>query len=93
MRHHWTELDDLAAIYVFRFKVEDLPYSLEEVADKLGIGHASFKMRLRNYHALAGDGGLSNFASQTKSVYERHCTTPQEELLVLAFPELANARK
>jgi len=88
MAHHWTEQDDMAALYVYRFGVEGTPYSINSMAERLGIGHKSFKMRLRNYRAIEGKGGLENYARQSQAIYERHCNTPAHLLCDLAFPDL-----
>jgi len=88
MPHHWTERDDMAALYVYRFGVEGTPYSIISMAESLGIGHKSFKMRLRNYLAIEGKGGLENYARQSRAIYERHGTSPALLLRDLAFPEL-----
>jgi hypothetical protein len=89
MPHHWTELDDIAALYVYLYGVDDIPYSVEAIADRLKIGRDSFKMRLRNFLAIDGKGGLENYANQSRVIYDRHCNTPQKTLRDIAFPELS----
>jgi hypothetical protein len=86
--HHWTESDDLAALYVFRFGTTGLPYSVETIAKRRGIEPSSFMMRVGNFKAVAGHGGLSNYARQTAQVFERYGRLSMEDLRTLAFPEL-----
>lgn len=86
--HRWTEDDDLAALYVFRFGTTGLPYSLETVAKRRGIDPASFKMRIGNFRAIVGQGGLTNYARQSENVYRAHGRRSMDELRALAFPEL-----
>ena len=88
MPHHWTENDDLAALYVNKFGLEYLPYTIEEIATRKDIKVSSFKMRIRNVRALAGKGGLSHYARQTKDIYERYQNLSETELRRVAFPEL-----
>lgn len=80
--------DDIAALYVCRFGVERLPYTVSEIATRKGIKVGSFKMRVQNFHALGGKGGLTHYARQSKEIYERLKTMPEAELRKLAFPEL-----
>jgi len=88
MTYQWTESDDIAALYVYKFGGEHLPYTIEEIAKKKGIKIGSFKMRIQNFGALDDKGGLNNYAKQSKAVYERYNTLSEAELRRLAFPEL-----
>jgi hypothetical protein len=87
MPHSWTRSDDLAAFYVSRFGVNHLPYSIEEIATEKGIKVGSFKMRIQNFYALEGKGGLENFAKQSKDIYERFKNLSERDLRQVAFPE------
>jgi hypothetical protein len=58
--HAWSEGDDLAALYVFRFGTTGIPYSVETIARRRGIEPGSFNMGVRNFKAIAGRGGLSH---------------------------------
>jgi hypothetical protein len=42
MPHRWTKSDDLAAFYVARYGVNQLPYTQEEVAARRGISIGSY---------------------------------------------------
>lgn len=86
--HRWSEGDDLAAFFVFRYGTTALPYSIETIAEHRGIGTDSFRMRVRNFKAAAGEGGLKNYSRQTADIYRRFGRAPMEELRRIAFPEL-----
>lgn len=85
--HRWSEQDDLAALYVYLHDVNNLSWSMEEIASQLGIGFKSFKMRLRNFRAIEGRGGLGNYAQQSHRIYERYKNTTEPELRKVAFPD------
>jgi hypothetical protein len=88
MAHRWSEEDDLAALYVFRFGTDRLPYSPDTIAKRRGIEPGSFRMRVGNFKAIAGEGGLRNFARQSLQIYRRYGHVAEPELRALAFPEL-----
>jgi hypothetical protein len=87
--HRWTVNDDSAALYVHKYGHARIAASVAEVADLLGIKAGSFRMRVGNFKALAGDGGLGNFARQSREVYERYGSLAEPELRAIAFPGLA----
>ncbi len=91
MHHHWIENDDLAALYVYKYDVENLPYSRKDIAVRRGIKPGSFEMRIQNFRALDGKGGLDNFAKQSKDVYERYRNFSEAELRRIVFPELGGS--
>jgi hypothetical protein len=91
MHHHWTESDDLAALYVYKFGVENLPYSQDEIALRKGIKPGSFRMRIENFRAIDGEGGLDHFSKLSMGVYERYRNLSVAELRRKAFPELGDS--
>jgi hypothetical protein len=88
-RHDWSEADDLVAFYLYRFGTERLPFDMTAIAERRGIKLGSMKMRISNFKAYAGTGGLGNIARQSEQVFERYRHTPEPELRNRAFPELA----
>ena len=86
--HRWSEGDDLAALFVFRYGTTGLPYSIETIARLRGIALESFRMRVRNFKAAEGRGGLTNYSKQTGDIYQRFGRAPLEDLRRIAFPEL-----
>ncbi len=79
-KHRWTEGDDLVALYLYRHGEKGLPMKLASLANVLGMSKDSMKMRKGNFVALDRGGGLSNAAKQTKTIYERHRQTLEDEL-------------
>lgn len=78
--HHWTEADDIAALYVYRFGTERLGTSTTDLARSPGIKAGSFRMRVKNFQALDGKGGLENWAHQSERVFERYRNVSEETL-------------
>ncbi|HET7437383.1 MAG TPA: hypothetical protein VFN10_21945 [Thermoanaerobaculia bacterium] len=78
--HHWSEADDIAAFYVYRFGAEKLGQSVTDIAHSFGIKPGSFRMRIKNFQALDGKGGLENWASQSEEVYRRYGRADEEAL-------------
>lgn len=78
--HRWTEADDVVAFYVYRFGVENLARSVTDLARSRGIKPGSFRMRMENFQALDGKGGLANWADQSEQVFHRYRDLDEEDL-------------
>jgi hypothetical protein len=87
-QHSWSEDDDLVAFYLYRFGTERLSFDISTIAERRGIKPGSMDMRIRNFAAYAGKGGLVKIARQSVQVFERYRNTPEPELRNHAFPEL-----
>jgi hypothetical protein len=87
--HRWSVRDDLAALYVHKFGYQRVVGSIAEIASFVGIELGSFKMRVSNFAALDGGGGLSNASRQSRDIYGRYARLSEPELRRLAFPEQA----
>lgn len=72
--HRWTEADDLAALYVYRFGADTLGMTITDLARSRDIKPGSFRMRVKNFQALDGKGGLENWADQSEQVFRRYGT-------------------
>ena len=83
-RHRWTRDDDSYAYYLYVLEREQpenkLKMKISSFANKRNIPESSIKMRMSNFRYLDGQGGLSNFANQTKEVYEELCNKSLDEL-------------
>lgn len=93
-RHNWSVNDDVVSFYLSKFKgEEDLPYSLEEIANLISNKCDSFvgslKMRISNFKSLAGGRGLRNTSSQQRKIYNEFKDTPKEELRAVVLEILA----
>jgi hypothetical protein len=85
--HHWTREDDLAVLYVYRFGTDKLGREMQDIAKSMGISLGSFKIRIQNFAAIDGKGGMDHFALLSKEVYDEHKQTDEEKLRRLAFPD------
>jgi len=79
-RHLWSKSDDIITLYLYKFDVAQLPYTLDEVIGKLGVTIGSFKMRRNNFKFLDGKGGLQNFSEQSKEIFDEYSPKSEEEL-------------
>lgn len=79
-KHEWTENDDIIALYLYRFGLEDLPLGIGEIGDRLGMGAGSLRMRIRNFRAIDGQGGLENAAIQSRKIFEANAKASKGEL-------------
>jgi hypothetical protein len=86
-RHRWSEGDDLVAFYLQRHGHARLPYTIARVAGRLGIPEGTLRMRIGNFKALDGPGGLRNWAKQSERVYleNRDVDEPRLRERVLAY--------
>lgn len=85
--HDWTESEDIAAFYLQKFGVDKLPHTLIQIAGLLELPIGTLKMRMRNFQALMGAGGLSHYSRQSARVFERYKTYSETQLRSLAFPD------
>jgi hypothetical protein len=90
--HRWSEADDVAALYVYRFGYQGLARSRSAVAQALGLGPDSFGKRIRNIKYLDSGSGLSNYAKQTKRIYEQHNATREPELRAIVLAAIQRRR-
>ena len=78
MNHAWTASNDLVAFYLERFGTER--HSLKDAGARLGIPAAAMRMRMANFRALEGEGGLSNASRQSQAVFQRYREATEPEL-------------
>lgn len=78
--HRWSEADDIAALYVYRFGAERLNTTIAELARSRDIKPGSFRMRVKNFQALDGKRGLDNWADQSERVFHRYRNTDEVSL-------------
>lgn len=51
-RHHWTEQDDIVALYFYKFGDLGRSSSIDAVGDNRGMGRGSLRMRIANFGLL-----------------------------------------
>jgi len=83
-RHVWTERDDLAALYIYKYG-EPPGMSIAGIASERGMSADSLKMRVGNFKAIGSGSGLEHAAKQSEDVLGRYADLPQGELYKLAF--------
>jgi hypothetical protein len=84
----WSIDDDILALYLHRYGTEHLGRSLAELAEERGIPLGSLRMRIANFKALDGAGGLGRWAEQSREIHEwwGSLSEPELRVLVLASP-------
>jgi len=83
--HKWTEEDDIVTLYLYKFGHKDLPHSVEYIGRKLGMGAGSLKMRIANFKAIDGKGGLEHYGKTSLKIFERYKQTSKDELKSLVL--------
>lgn len=78
MQHKWSREDDIVAFYLYRFGPESLIMSIEEISKRLGMSEASLKMRIGNFQAIDGAGGLQNYAKLSERIYKEYISVNQD---------------
>jgi transposase-like protein len=89
-QHRWREGDDLVALYLQQHGHTRLPYTVAEVARRLGISETTLRMRIGNFKALHGPGGLRKWAKQSERVYLENRDTGEPELRARVLAYLAS---
>ena len=78
MPHKWTPEDDLIAFYLYRYESSSLRMTTEFISKKLGMSEASLRMRIGNFQAIDGKGGLQNFAKLSERIFNQYKDISQE---------------
>jgi hypothetical protein len=94
LKHKWTDDDDIVTLYLYKFDVKGLPFSLNTIACKLGIIVGSLKMRISNFSYIDKKVGLANFAKRTEKIYNKFNGLSETELrsLVLKILNVCNSK-
>ena len=72
MSHTWRCNDDVLAFYLYRYGEDNL-ISKDSVARYIGFNDTgSLNMRIGNFKAVDGQGGLRNWARLTEQVYNQY---------------------
>jgi hypothetical protein len=85
-RHVWSEADDVAALYAYRFGTTRLGMTARELAQVRDISWGSFDMRMRNFGSVRGEGNLAHIARKSLRVLAKYGDAPEQDLrqIVLA---------
>ena len=90
--HKWTEEDDVVTLYLYRYGDGEIPFSLEDISKSLGMGIDSLRMRIANFKAIDGKGGLEHFGSQSLKIYRKYYHTSKDKLKLLVTKILQETR-
>jgi hypothetical protein len=91
VRHRWSVDDDLIAYHAFRFGPRDLDGNIREMGEILGMGFNSFNLKIANFKAIAGQGGLPNYTRQSVQVYEKYSKLPDSEARLAGIQAIGRA--
>ena len=78
MVHRWTKDDDIVAYYIYRYGTNSVFKTVKDISEILGLSESSLKMRIANFKAIDGNGGLKNYAKQSEEVYHKFKSTSRE---------------
>lgn len=90
--HKWTEEDDIVTLYLYKYGDGEIPFTLEDIGRNLGMGAGSLRMRIANFKAIDGKGGLEHFGRQSLEIYRKYYETPEDKLKSLVVKILQDAR-
>jgi len=82
--HQWTEEDDIAALYLYKFGDRPGAPVIDDVAGVRGMSADSLGRRIQNFRYLDTGAGLDHYAKQTAAIYREYSTLPEAELRTLA---------
>jgi hypothetical protein len=78
MQHKWVKEDDIVAFYLYRFGLESLILTIREISELRGMSEKSLKMRIRNFKAIDGAGGLPHYTKQSKTIFNEYKNVSEE---------------
>jgi hypothetical protein len=81
MTHKWTKDDDIVTYYLYRYGNEStipLLHDIKIISEILGMSESSLRMRIGNFQAIDGAGGLDHFGLLSKKVYDEYKSIPRE---------------
>src|SRR5829696_7241739 len=77
--------NDIVAFYVYKFGNGRIARSKSALAEALGIAAGSFQMRVLNFKAIDGSGGLGHYARQSLEVYKQYQSAAESELRAIVL--------
>jgi len=87
----WTEEDDIVTLYLYKYGDEEIPFTFEDISRNLGMSTGSLGMRIANFKAIDGKGGLEHFGKLSLEVYRKYYRTPKDKLKSLVVKILQEA--
>lgn len=81
-QHSWSDDDDLIAYYLYRFGDRELNVTKKELGDILGMGYGSLSIKIGNFKAIDGQGGLYGYSLQAVRIYKLYNRLSDEEVKI-----------
>lgn len=78
--HHWSDDDNLLAYCLYRFGNDVFEKDRHELGELLGMGFNSLALKVANFKAIAGEGGLDRYSQQALRIYTKYHDLPDEEV-------------
>ena len=78
--HKWKEQDDIVTLYLYKFGINNIPYTIVDISNILGMSTTSLRMRIANFKALDRRGGLYHYAQLSEKIYNEYKEYPESEL-------------
>ena len=91
MNHDWTEDDTVIAYYLYRFRDGDLSVNKKELSDILGMTLASLSMKISNFKAVDGQGGLDGYTTKDVRIYKQFHLLPDSRVKIAAEEAILRA--
>ena len=79
-RHSWSDDDNLIAYYLYRFGEREINATKKELAEILGMPSNSLTLKISNFKAIDGPGGLDGYSHQAVLIYKQYSGLPDDEL-------------
>jgi hypothetical protein len=67
--HHWSDDDNLIAYCLYRFGKEAFGIDQHELGDMLGMEFNSLNLKIANFKAIDGAGGLDQYSEQALRIF------------------------
>jgi len=84
INHSWSDDDNLIAYYLYRFGDSDLSINKKELGDILGMGPDSLSIKISNFRAIDGQGGLDGYSAKAVQVFKQYHVLPDKQVKVAA---------
>lgn len=78
--HRWSDDDNLIAYCFYRFGEDVFGKDRQELGDILGMGFNSFGLKIANFKAIDGLGGLEQYSQQALRIFTRYSKLSDEEV-------------
>ena len=86
-KHTWILSDELKVLFIYLYD-NDPDYTIDKIAEWIGVPNAKVKARIGNFKWVNGNGangGLEHASHQTKFVFNQYRLLSREALKYIAF--------